>query len=351
MNSYRILGIAAIGVAVICASVYGAGTAVSARIQRGDAERASAQLRAAQAEVERGLAAELKLRAGLLAADGPSMAYIADALLVGTTPGSAIDGASISDLLAERREQLGLAAAAVIDVDGRYVAGTRPWTDSGGNPGRHPLFIEARDGQRMAIGLVREDSRLFLGAIAPMVRGGTVDAYLYAASAIDAGVLQTLSALVPMDLALVATAAPAHFLGQSGDGAEAGWTAALERAASERIDAALVVDGGGDATTLIPLFGQADQALLLARPQPVGAESAGIAATPLLTLAGVLSLLWLLLLSAWWRSTLQPVEGACALLERAAKGDFHLRAPPWQGGLRGRFAVAFDALMLRVGSR
>ncbi len=349
MSSYRLSGVAAIGIVVICASVLGAGRIIAERADRAGIERAISQLRAAQAEVERGLTAELRLRASLLASDRASMAYIADALSVGAVPG-AVDSASISDLLAERRDQLGLDAAGVIDIEGRFVAGTRPWTDSGGNPARHPLFIEARTTQEAAIGLVREDNRLFLGSIQPITRGDTVDAYLYAASAIDAGTLKTLTALAPMDLALVAAAPPAEFLGQSGDLAEASWTAALDRAGATRVDSVVEVTAAGHRTTLISLFGHGEQALLLARPRQAP-ENASAVAAPLLALAGLLSLLWLLLLASWWRSTLQPLQGACALLERAATGDFNLRAPPWQGGMRGRFAAAFDALMLRVGSR
>ena len=350
MSSTRLFGVAVVGIAIICASAYGVSIAVSERVRRADNERVSLQLRAAQAEVERGRIAELKLRVGLLAADGASMAYIADALAVGATPGQSVDAASISDLLAERREQLGLDAVGVIDVEGRFVAGTRPWTDSGGVPARHPLFTEARSGQRLAIGLVREDGRLFLGAIQPMTRAGTVDAYLYAASALDTGLLKTLTALAPMDLALVAAAPPTQLLGQSGDLPESSFTAALERAGATRIDDALEVTAAGDRTTLIPLFGHGEQALLLARTRSAPEDHLAVTA-PMLALAGLLSTLWTLVLGVWWRSTLQPFHAACDLLERAATGDFHLRAPAWRGGVRGRFAAAFDALMLRAGSR
>ena len=79
-------------------------------------------------------------------------------------------------------------------------------------------------------------------------------------------------------------------------------------------------------------------------PEEIG-RAAQIEATAAATLA------WLLALYAWWRWSLQPATLACDLLERAALGDFKLRAPGWPSGLRGRFAAAFDALMLRLGSR
>jgi hypothetical protein len=348
MSSYRILLVAAAGVIIICAGVYLAAASADQRVASAAAERDGAQLRAAQAEVERGMTAELRLRAGLLAADGATMAYIADALNVGV--GQSVDSASISDVLAERRAQLGLDAIAVIDIGGRYIAGTRPWTDSGGNPARHPLFAEVRNGQQLPIGLVREEARLFLATMVPIARGGTVDAYLYAARAIDAGLLTTLSALAQMDLALVAATPPARLLAHTGVQGEASWTAALERAGAAPLAAARDVVAGNASATLMPLFGNGAQALLLARAPTVRSDS-DLLNQPLAALAGALALAWLLLLASWWRAILQPVQSACALLERAARGDFHLRAPPWRRGMRGRFADAFDTLMLRVGSR
>jgi hypothetical protein len=56
------------------------------------------------------------------------------------------------------------------------------------------------------------------------------------------------------------------------------------------------------------------------------------------------------LLVAVWRLAVAPFDHACALLERAARGNFHQRAPRWTGGTAGRFAAAFDALMVRFGS-
>lgn len=350
MTSFRMLMLGLLGVALIVASLVLAQRTLDAQQRDAQWQRNDALLRAAQTQVERTLSDDLRLRSSLLAADAASIAYIADSLQVGATPGQAVDSASISDLLADRREQLGLDAVGVIDVAGRWVAGTRPWSDGGPAPLRHPLFIEARDSQTLAIGLVREDQRLYLAAIQPMVRAGSVDAYLYAASALDERFLQTLATLVPLDLAVLATAEPAQLLLQSSELGEQAWLGAATAAGSGAVGAPVDIAGGDTRMTRLPLFAHADQALLLAQA-PALAVPATVLAPPLQLLAALGSLAWLLALYLWWRASLQPAKLACDLLERAALGDYKLRAPAWPSGLRGRFAAAFDTLMLRVGSR
>lgn len=350
MTLFRMAALAATGLALIFTSVLVVDRQLDAQAHSTQLQRNGALLRAAQAQVEGTRADELRLRASLLAADGASMAYIADALLVGATPGQTVDSASISDLLADRREQLGFDAIGVIDLRGRWVAGTRPWSDGGPVPLSHPLFVEARDSQKLAIGLVREEQRLYLAAIQPMVRGGTVDAYLYAGSALDERFLQSLASLVPFELALVATSEPAQLLVQSSELGDKHWRADLAVDAAGSVGAPADVASDSQRMTRLPLFGHADQALLLARTSGVVGPR-GLLSPPLLLLAALWSLGWLLALVVWWRSSLQPATVACDLLERAALGDFKLRAPAWPSGLRGRFAAAFDALMLRVGSR
>ena len=212
------------------------------------------------------------------------------------------------------------------------------------------MFVDARDGQKLALGLVREDQRLFLASIQPMVRAGAVDAYLYAARALDERFLQSLATLVPLDLALLATAEPSQLLAQSSEIGGQSWLGAASTGDSGALAAPADSATGEASITRLPLFAHADQALLLAQA-PALAGPAPVLAAPLLVLAALWSLVWLLALYLGWRFSLQPARLACDLLERAALGDLKLRAPPWPSGLRGRFAAAFDTLMLRVGSR
>jgi hypothetical protein len=335
MSTLRLINLGLIGVALILASSFA--TAVWLRDRNGLLlqQQGSAQVQAAQLEIERARSEQLRLRATLLAANGATMAYIADAM----QPGQSIDTASISDLLGERREQLGLDAVGVIDVDGRWITGTRPWTDSSGSPAQHPLFQQAREQHELAIGLVRDDHRLFLGSVQPIIRAGAIDAYLYAANEIDAGFLAALAALAPVDLALVTSNPPARVIARSGEGADQYW---LGQLAPSRESGASPVTA-----TAAPLFGANSPVTLLwkHRSEPgAGLSTEAI----LLVLGGFWSLLWLLALIWWWRGSMQAIDFACDLLERAAMGDFHLRAPAWPSGRKGRFATAFDSLMLRI---
>ncbi|MGE4071725.1 MAG: cache domain-containing protein [Lysobacterales bacterium] len=294
--------------------------------QQADENRAAQLLQAAQEQLEANASSQLRLRADLLALDGATMAYIVDALQQGSIPGQNVDAASISDVLAERRSQLGLDLVGVIAVDGRWIAGTRPWTDSSGSPARHPLFQQARDSHEAATGLVLDERRLYLASIQPIVRAGNVDAYLFAANEIGAEFVAALARLAPVEISVYASDDPQNSLLQS--------SPELRGVSAEN--------------RTRPLFADAATAQLRWSALESDANSDG---SPLiLGLGAVLSLLWMALVMLFRQRVLRPIDSACDLLERAAMGDFHLRAPAWPHGLRGRFAAAFDSLMLRLGA-
>ncbi|GMU42109.1 MAG: hypothetical protein IT479_09010 [Xanthomonadales bacterium] len=320
----RLAGVGALGLLLIAAG-FCALALWQQQVLRARAVQAHlTRLVAAQAEVENAIAADLALRGAWLATDPASASYVADALA-----DASADVASISDLIEERRVQLGLDAVGVIDVAGNWVAGTRPWQDSGGKPAGHALYLAAREGRRAARGLVREQERLFLGVIEPMLRGGEVVAYVYAGRRIDGAFLARIAALADGELALVDDGMRARVWVRSGERDEQDWLAALAKA-----------DG---AIARLPLLAATDGALLLAAP----ARAQGIERLPLLVVAAGFAALWWTLLAVCWHELLEPIDSALGLLERAASGERHLRAPAWLNGARGRFAIAFDGLMQR----
>ena len=322
----RILVAVLLGLLLIVAS--GTSLALWLHADAGDRGQARyrAQLLAAQAEVESSLSEDLALRAAWIASDNASVAYIADALALAGA-GQPVDIASISDLLGERRTQSGLEIVGVIDPAGRWVVGARPWLDSGGLPSGHPLFQRAQKEHAQVRGLVREEGRVFLGVIAPLMRAGAIEAWLYAARPLDGAWLARIAALAPAELAIGDTAGQVL--------APAGAAGSIDETGSDRV---LRQD----------LFGGTGPVVLQARLPRID-EAALLAPVLLFTVIGCA--VWLLLVVVAWRSLLHPIDSACGLLERAAGGDFHLRAPAWRGGTRGRFASAFDALMARVGAR
>ena len=329
MANIRVWLLGAIGVALIMALCLAAAVHLDRARLQAESTRSPRLLQVAQAQLESNMQAQLRLRAELLALDNATMAYVVDALQQGGVPGQTIDTASISDVLADRRAQLGLDLVGVIGVDGRWVTGTRPWGASNGMPLQHPLFQQARDGHELAMGLVLDERRLFLGAIQPIVRAGSVDAYLYTATEIEAGFIAALTRLAPFDISIFAAASPDQALLRSSPDAP---NAAAQTADNRQLD----------------LFGDSKTARLAWTAKAGISGDASSSRNLLMGLGALLSLLWLVLVAAIWVRVLRPVDNACDLLERAAMGDFHLRAPAWPMGRRGRFAAAFDRLMLRM---
>ncbi len=319
----QMLVAASVGLLLILSSGVSLGLWLQQDTASRDRARQHTQLLAAQAELESTLGADLALRAAWIASDNASVAYIADALALASA-GQPVDVASISDLLGERRAQTGLEIAGVIDSSGRWVVGSRPWLVSGGVPSGHALFQRAQQAHAPVQGLVREEGRVFLGVIAPLLRAGAIEAWLYVARPLDSAWLARMAALVPAELAIVDDGG--QVLAQTGPVAQ--------QASSEPLRMAL--------------FGSNGPVVMQARFAPVDGPALLLSALAFTALwcAG-----WVLLLALAWRALLQPIDSACALLERAANGDFHLRAPDWRSGVRGRFASAFDALMARVGTR
>lgn len=305
----RLAAAAALFALLLVASAAAVGLWLRATLERANETQVAARFEAAQAAVEAARREELVLRAGLLAADAALAAYIADALQAGV-PGQQIDVASISDLLADRQVQFGLDAVGAISADGRWITGTRPWSDGGVHPVAHPLFLAAREQQALVAGLVREGERWYLGAIQPLGRGGAVDAWLYAAMAVDEAWLARISALAPVTVRIAAA---------EGRGA----SPALANA----------------------LFDEGARAVLEALPRAVDGLD------PLPVLLG-LALAWILvgglIAVRVSNGVLTPVHAAVDLLGRAAAGDLHLRAPGWSSGLAGRFALAFERLLARA---
>ncbi|MBK8069922.1 MAG: hypothetical protein IPK27_20585 [Rhodanobacteraceae bacterium] len=227
-----------------------------------------------------------------------------------------MDTASIADLLEERRAQTGLGIAGIIDIGGRWVVGARPWLDSGGLPSGHALFQRAQQEHALVRGVVREEGRAYLGVILPLMRGGTIEAWLYAARPLDEAWLQRLAALAPVKLVL--RDRDERTLAQAGAPAD-----------GDRQDAS--ADRGPGLR--LPLFGS--DAPVALHAQLSDSETAHLT-TPILALArsrGAASGCCCSVVA--WRALLHPIDSACGLLERAAGGDFHLRAPLWRGGTRG----------------
>lgn len=307
-----------------------------------DAQQAATQtaerealLTAVSDEVSASMSADLRLRASLLAADSALTAYIADAIAVGATPGVPIDRASISDLLGERRTQLELDWVGVIDVSGRWIAGTRPWPGVSNQLEKLPLYQQAVTGQAMSVGLLTAGEHLQLAAIEPMVRAGVTEGYLLVAQPLDTRYIERLTRLLALQYALLRSEPQPRLAAISADLDPARALAAAQ--------------GTQEWALQRPIFGADSGVSLLALAPPPAQRSAADLAV--LTFAALCCGVLLAALALFDLRVRAPAAQACALLERAAAGDFHLRAPSWQRGMRGRYARAFDSLMARLTAR
>lgn len=331
--------------AVFVAGVLGALRWQEARIGQALAGQRLQDAAAVQALVEQQRGADLRTRGELIAGNQAFASYVAQAL-GGALPGFEVDTTSITDLLEERRGQLGLGMAAVLDAQGRVIAAAGTF-DGSGSWLTEPLFVQARDSVAASSGLWVDGERLLHVAVLPLAAVGTSDGYLVVGLPLDLPIAQAIADASGTDVALLRTSA----------GGLAVHASTLDDATRRELaEQATALAAGGTpkgsalagryhAVGTRPLLGsQAAQVMVLLPAAPVQAL-AGAAALPWL-LGSLAVALALLTFAPWlWRRVLAPVEAVVQLLDRASGGDPHLQLPPDQAGAMTRLAAAFNGLM------
>ena len=294
---------------------------------------------------------DLTHRAERIATD-PAFAGYVDQAMGGALPGVEIDTTSIVDLLEERRSELNLAEAAVINGRGEIVASTvgyRGRRDLGDNA----LFVAARDTLTLGTGLWDQGQRLLHVALLPLAAVGSGEGFLLVAVDIDREFAKSIGAGIGGEAVVVRTGAKPGELA----------TSSLSEDAQPPLSQALAGRGADAASTFELAFGgqryvairrplleaKTGHVLMLV-PQATGAAAAVENATrlpSLLTLALVV-VAWTLLSLLAWRFVLRPVDVVTQYLERASGGDYHLQLPDKDTGAMTRLASAFNALMQTV---
>lgn len=312
---------------------------------------------AVQTLLERERTGELELRAGILANDSAFIAYVTQALTANAIPGTRIDTASILDQLLQRKRELGLDLAAVLDPRGRLVVAAGRMPALRGQPAADALVRQVLASQRPAVGLWPVGAHFEQVALVPLVRGNTVEALLLTGRSVDARFARALAAVAGTDVALVASdgQTPQVLNSTLAPGSAHALSAALVAqpallAPSGDIPLSLPIDGRRRAVAVRPLFGASHTAdlVILAPPAAVGPLWRALSLPLLAGAAMVLALLSAGALTLQ-RRLLLPLQRLSTLIERAAGGDYELRTSAVGGGvIVARLASACDRLLTDV---
>jgi methyl-accepting chemotaxis protein len=264
------------------------------------------------------------------------------------------DTASLVDLLQDRRDQMDLAVAAVIDAQGRVVASTEPFA-AGGDFSKNPLYLEASKTGKVHTGLMVDGGRLLRVSIQPLVDYGLGVAQLLVAERIDIAQAQAIADIGHADVALLA---------DTGDGLlmvastlPADQQTGLQDMLPERgkVDvkrAEITIAGTRQDVSVEPLFG-VPQARLVSLVRPRTDAASFLAVRLPFLIACSLLLLALAVLAWWlWRQVLRPAHALADVIERAAHAnDMHMSAPVEGTYALSRIGAAINQIFKQQQSR
>lgn len=304
---------------------------------------------AVQRIVERQQTRDLALRAEMIASNQAVVSYLVQAL-DNVLPGMTVDYASVVDLLDERRQQLGLSIAGVIDVQGKLIAATEPLAgrDSFADM---PAFDRARRKQTIQIAVLADGNRMTLIAIQPLAAYGTSEAYLLVGMPIDQAFAKSIATVGATEIIVMNTTSAGTIA--AGSTLSAADTAAvlqhLPKAGSAGgQNLGVDIDGETYRASRGPLFGDTS-AQLLALVPPV--RSGAVVDTRVPIRAGAtLALFTLIAVLAWlWLRILGPMNTLTGVIDYATvSGDLNLKAPTTGAGPVRRLAESFNRLCQRL---
>ena len=305
--------------------------------------------RSVQQLAEKQLTRDLDTRAELIAANQAFIGYVSQAM-GGILPGTIADNASIVDLLEERRAQLSLTIAAVINAQGQLIA-SRDGISEKMDFTREALFTDAVTNNATTHGVWFKDHRIFYVSILPLTRYGSDAGFLLVGMPVDQELATLLSQTAGTQIALYAITASGPEMAAS-TLPPAQTQALLARVASlpaeDTGDYSAQLEGTAYRGYAAPLFGSG-----LVHATGLVATSSGLASWIEVGLPMVCALLLflsvLLVFVRYSRMTIrQETEELARIIERAAQtGDFHLQTPATTG-LLAPVAIAFNRLMARL---
>ncbi len=304
--------------------------------------------RAVQELVEQQIKQDLDVRAELIAGNQAFIGYITQAM-GGILPGTVVDTASIVDLLEERRAQLGLTIAAVIDGQGQLIA-SRDRISERRNFASEPLFAQAVTGNATAHGLWVDGERVFFVAMVPLSTYGSDAGFLFVGTALDDGVATMIGKTAAADVALFAIDGQQRVLAAKSIDAGTDPNALAEKRQDTGVDGRFATSQARG--YVAPLFGSpAGELMVVVRSANpwVGAVTQGL---PLLIGLGLGLMAMFLAVRLSSARVAGHVQELARVVDHAATtGDYHLRVSEPEAGLLQPVAAAFNRLMQRLSPR
>lgn len=300
------------------------------------------QLEASQLE-------QLQLRAEGLAHDTAFADYVAQSLIPNPQLGGAVDSASISDLLLERRK--GYDIAVVLDPQGKPVASSGVLLrDPAGIP-QDPLVTKAIRTHASVQGMWLYKGELLWVAVNPLMRGRILQGVLLAATHVDPQFVKAASSATDTGVVFVL-----HATSGSGPAPTSKVDSWIAEALAARLPVVLAVrkpqamvleDTDNSTTTWVhPLDVTGESAaVVLVDLQAAKGSVVSSAAAPLLLGVGVLFVFGLAVVLLQWQRTWAPLTHMLGFIDSAANGDRNITVRVSGSSIVSRLRDGINALL------
>lgn len=271
----------------------------------------------------------LQLRAQILAGDTAFVDYVAQSLMPSPQTGGAVDSASISDLLNDRRN--GYDVAMVLDNQGKVISTSGNFSRDRAGIQHDPLVTQAIQQLKPVQGIWLDDGKLMWVVSSPLLRANTLQGVLIAATRISHNFPVTISEISGSDVELLTDPSTGVPLASNG----------IDIRLSDLLtnNSAGALNTPDDTPHFVPLHGEAQaitawvaplqvsngRAALVAVNESDGAQQPLRAALiPMLAGLVLLALIaTIAVLIQWWR-TWKPLQDMLEVIERAGSGDAFL---------------------------
>jgi hypothetical protein len=321
------------GVLVVCVLAVAVGAAALCWMDHVDQSGLQDQLKvvaSVESELEASRLVELQLRANLLAQDPAFVDYVAQSMIPNPRLGNAIDSASISDLLQERRR--GYDVAMVLDPQGKPVATSGILLKDRASIEQDPLVRSTISLLGPQQGIWVDHGQLLWVAITPLLRGGVLQGALLAATRVDDAFAIAIGRIARTGVTVLVQSSESGSVSILSNGVDHWIELALTRRSAEVLDGApksdgmlQLSDGQHHATAWVKRLHASSGWVALVALDPVQADTGLFAASrwPLLAgLAGFAACMLLLIGLQWWRTWL-PLQRMLELIRVASPGDRH----------------------------